>query len=91
MKLPHALFGSAVVLSLAILFAAYSPAESQQGRADGYMIASSGTTGQFVWRVNTTTGAVSYCVRRDNSTDESFIASRPPYCSAGSPPAASGR
>lgn len=91
MKLPQAIFGSAVLLTLAIVFASLTPAESQQRRADGYMIASSGTSGQFVWRVNTTTGAVSYCIRRDNSTDQAFIAKRPPYCSASTPPAGSGR
>lgn len=90
MTLSHAIFGSAVLLTVAILFASLNPAESQR-RADGYMIASSGTNGQFVWRVNTTTGAVSYCIRKDNSLDRDFIAERPPYCSASSPPLNSGQ
>ena len=69
---------SSVILACAIIFASLTPATSQ-GRGSSFMIASDG--GQFVWRVNVATGAVSYCVRRDNSTDERFIAQRPPYCS----------
>jgi hypothetical protein len=75
---------SSVILGAAIITASFSPATSQ-GRGSSFMIASDG--GQFAWRVNVATGAVSYCVRRDNSTDESFIQRRPPYCSASSPPA----
>ena len=82
MKLPYAILGSTLILSLAIVFASFQPAESQQRRPDGFMIASDGSNGQFVWRVNTSTGAVSYCVRRDNSIDETFIRKRAPYCSA---------
>jgi hypothetical protein len=74
---------SSVILGVAIIASAFSPATSQ-GRGSSYMVASDG--GQFVWRVNVATGAVSYCIRRDNSTDQSFIAERPPYCSAESPP-----
>ncbi|MEM6781784.1 MAG: hypothetical protein AAF569_07970 [Pseudomonadota bacterium] len=90
MTLSRAIFGSALILAFAIILASINPAESQR-RADGYMIAASGQNGQFIWRVNTTTGAVSYCVRRDNSLDAVFIARRPPYCSASSPPMASGQ
>ena len=70
---------SAIIIAASIFAASFSPATSQ-GRGSSYMIASDG--GQFVWRVNVATGAVSYCVRRDNSTDERFIAGRPPFCSA---------
>ena len=69
---------SSVILASSILFASITPATSQ-GRSSSYMIA--GDSSQFIWRVNVATGAVSYCVRRDNSTDERFISSRPPYCS----------
>jgi hypothetical protein len=75
---------SSIVIAVAIVAAVYSPATSQN-RGSSYMVASDG--GQFVWRVNVGTGAVSYCVRRDNSTDESFIANRPPFCSAETKPA----
>jgi len=75
---------SSIVLAIAIVSASFSPATSQ-GRGASYMIASDG--GQFVWRVNVATGAVSYCIRKDNSTDERFIAERPPYCSAQTSPA----
>ena len=73
---------SSIVLAIAIVTASFSPATSQ-GRGSSFMLAGDG--GQFVWRVNVGTGAVSYCVRRDNSTDENFIERRPPYCSAQSP------
>ena len=82
-KLPHAILASSLVLALAIIFAVVNPAESQRS-GGGYMVAGAGTS-QFVWRVNTLTGSVSYCVRKDNSTDEKFIARRPPYCSASTP------
>jgi hypothetical protein len=72
------------ILASAVVFASYSPAISQ-GRASSYMITGNGDS-VFVWRVNVGTGQVSYCVRRDNSTDERFIAGRPPYCSAESQP-----
>ena len=74
---------SALILGCSIIVASFSPATSQ-GRGSSYMIASNGS--QFVWRVNVATGAVSYCVRRDNSTDENFIAKRAPYCSAQTSP-----
>lgn len=73
---------SSMILAVAIIAASFSPATSQ-GRGSSFMIASDG--GQFAWRVNVATGGVSYCVRRDNSTDENFIAKRPPFCSAQSP------
>lgn len=78
------ILASAVILGASIVAASFSPAVSQ-GRGSSYMIASDG--GQFVWRVNVSTGAVSYCVRKDNSVDAKFIAKRPPFCSAQSPAA----
>lgn len=81
MKLPHAIFGSAVLLTAAIVIAALSPAESQR-RADGYMIASDGRA--LVWRVNTTTGAVSYCTRRSDSVDPGYVSEQTPTCSKSS-------
>lgn len=76
---------SSIILAIAIVAASFSPATSQ-GRGSSYMIAGAGTNGQFIWRVNVATGAVSYCVRRDNSVDEKFIKNRPPFCSAESKP-----
>jgi hypothetical protein len=70
---------SSIIVAIAIVTASFSPATSQ-GRGSSFMIASSG--GSFVWRVNVSTGAVSYCVRRDDSTDEKFVAKRAPFCSA---------
>ncbi len=83
MKASMAFFAGCLVLAAAIVAASFSPVYSQQRRADGFMIASDGT--QFVWRVNTTTGEISYCFRRDNSTDEKLIGNRAPICSAASP------
>jgi hypothetical protein len=80
---PKAFLIATIAISIAISVSSFAPAVSQ-GRGASYMVASDG--GQFVWRVNVATGAISYCLRRDNSTDESFIAQRPPYCSAESKP-----
>ncbi len=84
MKMPHAIFGGAVILAAAIVIAALSPAESQR-RADGFMVASDGRA--LVWRVNTTTGAVSYCTRRSDSNDPGYVAEQTPTCSRFSAPA----
>lgn len=80
---PTALFASALVLALAIVFASFNSAESQ-GRGAGFMMAA-GSTG-YGWRVNTTTGAVSYCVRRSDSIDPVYLERTPPICSAFTPP-----
>ena len=79
----HITLISSIVLAIAIIAASWTPAVSQS-RGSSYMIASDG--GQFMWRVNVATGAVSYCLRRDNSTDAQFVANRPPFCSAESKP-----
>ncbi len=75
---------SSMLIALAIVIASFSPVESQ-GRGSSFMITGNGDS-VFVWRVNVVTGAVSYCVRKDNSVDERFIAGRSPYCSAQSSP-----
>ena len=80
---PKAFVISSIILAVAFVASTFSPAISQN-RGASYMVASSG--GTFVWRVNVVTGAVSYCVRRDDSTDKDFTANRPPYCSAESTP-----
>lgn len=81
---PKAFVMGCCVIAVAILIASFSSPATSQGRG-GFMVASDG--GQFAWRVNTGTGEVSYCVRRDNSLDERFIQSRPPFCSQQSAPA----
>lgn len=80
---PTALSFSAVVLAAAIVFASYSPAVSQ-ARGAGFMMASGSAA--YGWRVNTTTGAVSYCVRRSDSTDPEYLSGTPPVCSAWTKP-----
>lgn len=36
----------------------------------------------MVWRIDQSTGRVSYCMRDSVSTDPKFIATRAPFCSA---------
>ncbi|MCB1537645.1 MAG: hypothetical protein H6865_07255 [Rhodospirillales bacterium] len=83
MKWPLALFASTLVTACAIVFAALSPAVSQS-RGAGFMMASGSAA--YAWRVNTTTGAVSYCVRRSDSSDPTYILNNPPVCSGWTPP-----
>jgi hypothetical protein len=80
---PKAFIIGCFVLTIGLIIASFSSPATSQGRG-GYMIASDG--GQFVWRVNTSTGEISYCIRRDSSLDPRFIASRPPSCSAQTQP-----
>src|SRR5690606_690546 len=84
MKMPHAIFGSALVIAIAIVVSSFTPAESQQRRADGFMVASDGRA--LVWRVNTTTGAISYCARQSDSISPGALAESTPNCSRFSAP-----
>jgi len=79
---PTALFASAIIIALAIVFSAVSPAISQQ-RGAGFMMAAGGN--DYGWRINTVTGAASYCIRRSNSSDPVYLAANPPLCSAWTP------
>lgn len=83
MTYPKAIFFSSVIIAAAIIFASVSPVSSQS--RGGYFTIS-GDSGQFVWRINMSTGALDYCVRRDNSVDPVIMEKRPPYCSASTPP-----
>jgi hypothetical protein len=50
-------------------------------KKDGpYMIA--GGDRNMIWRINQSTGQVSYCLRDTNSADPNLIATRAPFCSA---------
>jgi len=79
---PVALVVSAALIAGAVVFAG-APAISQQ-RGAGFMMASGSSA--YAWRVNTVTGAVSYCVRRSDSSDPAYIENNPPVCSGWSPP-----
>lgn len=79
MSFPQAIFMSAFVLAIAIVMASYAPVVAQGGRA-GYMVASDGR--QFVWRVNTVDGSLTYCARFDSNTNESNVERAQPYCSS---------
>lgn len=83
MNWPQAFFFSVCVLAIAIVVGALSPVIAQQARAGGFMVASDGRA--FVWRVNTVTGAVSYCARRSDSLDAEAISQQSPFCSAQTP------
>ncbi len=78
MSWPQAFFYSVCVLAVAIIVGSLSPVIAQQARSGGYMVASDGKA--FVWRVNTSTGALSYCARRTDSLDPASM--RAPYCSS---------
>lgn len=81
---PKAFLFAVIVCACAFIFASQSALYSQSS-SGGFMIAGDGQ--QFVWRVNTESGAVSYCVRRDNSVDPGLLDRRAPYCSKESRPA----
>lgn len=80
MSWPQAFFYSVCAVAIAIVVGSLSPVIAQQARSGGYMVASDGKA--FVWRVNTSTGALSYCARRADSLDPVFLRNNPPYCSA---------
>jgi hypothetical protein len=81
------IFASVCVLSVAMVMAAYSPAESQQKRQASYMIAAE--QGNFIWRVNVSDGSVSFCQRESVTTSSAEYLTRiKPICS--SPSAAAG-
>jgi hypothetical protein len=79
---PSTIFASAIILAAAIVFSSLNTAESQQ-RGAGFMMASGSAA--YAWRVNTVSGAVSYCLRRSDSVDPTYIAENPPICSGWSP------
>lgn len=79
MSWPQAFFYSVCVLAVAIVVGSLSPAIAAASRG-GFMVASDGRA--FVWRVNTVTGAVSYCARRSDSLDQAAISGQTPFCSA---------
>lgn len=79
MSWPTAFVAGCVIIASAILMASFSPANSQPGSAS---FAITGGTGPFVWRLNTVTGAMSYCARRSDSTDPGYLADTAPNCSA---------
>lgn len=76
-----------IALGLAFAFSVFTVAQSQTAQATPrgpYMIA--GGDRMMVWRVDQSTGMVSYCLRDSVSSDPKFILQRAPYCSAWSAP-----
>lgn len=83
---PTAIIFASIALVFSAILLVNSPAISQ-GQGASYMVASGG--GSYVWRVNTMTGSVSYCVRRSTTTTSSdYLAENAPNCSAESAPVA---
>ena len=74
-----------ITLGLAFAFSVFTAARSQTPVATRgpYMIAAGDK--MMVWRIDQSTGMVSYCMRDSVSTDPKFIQQRAPYCSAWSP------
>lgn len=81
---PKAIVLAAIIIALAVVFVGSSSHVSSQTPRGAYMIA--GDSSQFIWRLNTETGQLSYCARRDNSLDQRALDRNPPYCSAESAP-----
>lgn len=79
MTYPKALFGGLALIAAALLVGQLSPVMGQMAGAGGYAIASDGRA--IVWRVNTGTGAVSYCARRADNTDTATLSRQQPSCS----------
>lgn len=84
MSLGKYIFASVLVLSLAIVAAAYAPAISQN-KPSSYMLG--GGNDVFVWRVNIANGSVSYCRRDSSSIDPQFVSRQTPFCSNATGPA----
>ena len=72
------------VVGLAFVFSTvWSQAQSQDAaakRRGPFMLAAGDKL--MVWRIDQSTGDVSYCMRDTQSTDYKYILTRAPYCSA---------
>jgi hypothetical protein len=79
---PKAFVLGCTILAIAILVGSFANPATSQGRG-GYMVASDGKA--FVWRVNTSTGEISYCARNNDSISESYVKQTTPYCSNQTP------
>lgn len=79
MNWAQSFFYSVCVLAIAIVVASLSPVIAQSARSGGYMVAAG--SGAFVWRVNTSTGTLSYCVRPNDLVSRDGIRSQSPFCS----------
>ncbi len=70
-----------ITLGLVLAVSVFTVAQSQNAitTRGPYMIA--GGDKMMVWRIDQSTGAISYCMRDSVSTDPKFITQRAPYCS----------
>jgi hypothetical protein len=71
-----------IVMGLVFAVSIFTVARSQSNTITTrgpYMIAAGDK--MMVWRIDQSTGAISYCMRDSVSTDPKFITQRAPYCS----------
>lgn len=75
-----------IALGLAFSISAFTIAYSQNTATPRgpYMIA--GGDKMMIWRIDQSTGMISYCMRDTVSMDPRFIIQRAPYCSTWSQP-----
>lgn len=82
---PKAVFGGLALIAAAIVFSGFSPVMGQAQGGDSFQISSESDL--FVWRVNQSTGEVSFCTRNNDSRSTSMVSSSVPFCSGASPSA----
>lgn len=71
-----------ITLGLAFAFSVFTAARSQTATTPRGPFMIAGGDKMMVWRIDQSTGMISYCMRDSVSTDPKFITQRAPYCSA---------
>lgn len=84
MNASKALFAGLALIAVSIGFSGLSPVMGQSRSAPAFQISSESDL--FVWRIDQTTGEVSYCTRSNDSRSPSVVSSSTPTCSGWSPP-----
>lgn len=84
MTTSKALFGGLALVAAAVAFSSLSPVMGQSRSAPLFQISSESDL--FVWRIDQTTGEVSFCTRSNDSRSPSVVSSSAPTCSGWSPP-----
>ena len=78
-----AVFAVAALIAFSIIGGFFNKAQSQDDGVRGpFTIAPAGDDRLTVWRIDQSSGRVSFCVRDTQSQDPKFIAGRAPFCSA---------
>ena len=84
MNVSKALFAGLALIAVSIGFSGFSSVMGQSRSAPAFQISSESDL--FVWRIDQTTGEVSYCTRSNDSRSPSVVSSSTPTCSGWSPP-----